>query len=414
MTVDGVRRRFLWLLWLRWLPIGLIAPLLVLFLVDRGLTLAQVGVVMAVYGITTAVFELPTGGLADTLGRRPVLLLSSLLGMAFIALALVLRGVVGLSVAAFVGGLSRALDSGPLEAWFVDTTRAIDPEAKLERGLSLGATLDGAALALGAIAGGFLPQLFDSQLAVSLVAALALLGVHFVAVAFLMTEHPQAAPGRLRLAFARIPQVVRAGTALTVRHRYLRRLMLGYVAIGIGISAIEVLWQPRFATLLGNAASETGFFGILLAVAFGASALGALGAPWLRRRFRGRIAQALTVAQGLMGVAVLALAASGALIAAAVGFVAVYLFNGLMTPYLRELLHEHVPADCRTTMVSVTSLSLQSGGFASALTLPAMAAVYGIPVAWAVGGSILALAALLYVGVPNRARTGIVLRESVT
>ena len=188
MTVDSVRRRFLLLLWLRWLPVGLIVPLLVLILVGRGLTLAQVGAVMAVYGITTAVFELPTGGLADTLGRRPVLLLSSLLGMVFIALVLAAPGVVGLSVAAFVGGLSRALGSGPLEAWFVDSTRDIDPGAQLARGLSLGCTLDGVALALGAIVGGFLPQLFGGHLDVSLVAALVLTGVHFIAVALLMTE----------------------------------------------------------------------------------------------------------------------------------------------------------------------------------------------------------------------------------
>jgi hypothetical protein len=85
-----------------------------------------------------------------------------------------------------------------------------------------------------------------------------------------------------------------------------------------------------------------------------------------------------------------------------------------MSPYLQELLHEHVPADRRATMVSVSSLSLQSGGFASALTLPAMAAVYGIPIAWVMGGAILGLAALLYVGVPNRATAPIVPRESVT
>jgi MFS family permease len=384
-----------------------------LVLVDRGLTLAQVGVVIAVYGITTAVLELPTGGLADTMGRRPVLLLSALLGMVFIALVLALDGIVGLSVAAFVGGVSRALGSGPLEAWFVDSTRAIDPDAKLERGLSLGGTLDGVALALGAIVGGFLPQLFGGRLAVSLVAALVFSGVYFGAVALLMTEDRQASPGRLRIAFARIPQVIRAGTALTVRHRYLRRLMLGYVAIGVGVSAIEVLWQPRFATLLVDAADKTGFFGILLAVACGASALGALSAPRFRRRFRGRISPALSAAQGLMGMALLALAVSGTLIAASAAFVVAFLFSGLISPYLQELLHEHVSADSRTTMVSVSSLSMQSGGFVSALTLPAMAAAYGIPVAWVVGGSILGLAALLYVGIPDRATAGVVLRESV-
>ena len=331
--------------------------------------------------------------------------------MVFIALVLAAPGVVGLSVAAFVGGLSRALGSGPLEAWFVDSTRDIDPGAQLARGLSLGCAVDGVALALGAIVGGFLPQLFGGHLDVSLVAALVLTGVHFIAVALLMTEKRQASPRRLRIAFMRIPQVVRAGPPRTFRHHYLRRLMLGYVAVGIGVSAIEVLWQPRFATLLGDGASRTGFFGILLAVAFGASAAGAFVAPAVRRRLRGRISPALTVSQGSRGGA-----HPGGLGGARRGvrsLCRLYLFNGLMSPYLQELVHEHVPAERRTTMVSVGSLGLQSVAFVSALTLPALAAVNGIPVAWVVGGSIVGLAALLYVGVPNRATADCPVGESV-
>ena len=40
-------------------------------------------------------------------------------------------------------GVYRALDSGPLEAWYVDATLAADPDAKLERGLSAGTTVLG-------------------------------------------------------------------------------------------------------------------------------------------------------------------------------------------------------------------------------------------------------------------------------
>ncbi len=250
MSAQTVLRRFLLLSGLRWLPVGIVAPLLVLVLVDRGLGLARVGVVMAVYGITTAVLELPTGGLADALGRRPVLLLSSFLAMVFIALVLLLRGLGGLCAAAFVGGLSRALDSGPLEAWFVDATRAADPAVGLDRGLSLSGTLDGVALAVGAIAGGFLPQFFSGRLATPLFAALTFHGVHFVAVASLMAERldtSRVVLARVSTAFRQIPEVVRAGTASALRSTCLRKLLLGALALGFGISAVEVLWQPRFA-----------------------------------------------------------------------------------------------------------------------------------------------------------------------
>jgi MFS family permease len=413
VTVDTVRHRYVWLQALRWLPIGFLAPLLVLFLVDRSLTLAQVGPVLAVYGITTAVLELPTGGLADTIGRRPVLLMSAVLNIVFLSMFLTMDGLIGLSIAAFIGGVSRALDSGPLEAWFVDTTRAIDPEADLERGLSLAGTLDGVALAVGAIAGGFLPQALGGRLDVSFIAALIFSVVHLGAVAIFMSEPRPRSQGMLRAAFDEVPRVMAAGAALAVRDGIVRRFVVAYLALGVAMSALEVLWQPRFADLLGDAARNTGFFGVLLAVAFGAAGLGASLAPAFRRRLGAQIAPALTAGQAVMGATTLLLAAAGAVVPATIAFVAVYFCNGLIHPYLAELLHEHVPADRRTTMVSVRSLSLQSGGFAGNLTLPALAAAYGIPLAWVIGGVLLGVSSLLYVGIPDRPAVEAATSESV-
>lgn len=73
----SVRRRLLVLLALRWLPTGLMIPVLVLLLLERGLSLAQLGLAFAAQGFMVLVLELPTGGFADTLGRRRVLLLAS-------------------------------------------------------------------------------------------------------------------------------------------------------------------------------------------------------------------------------------------------------------------------------------------------------------------------------------------------
>ncbi|MDF2733224.1 MAG: major facilitator superfamily 1, partial [Desertimonas sp.] len=48
-------------------------PVLVLLLRDRGLTIGQIGVVVAAQGFVVMLFELPTGALADVHGRRIVL-----------------------------------------------------------------------------------------------------------------------------------------------------------------------------------------------------------------------------------------------------------------------------------------------------------------------------------------------------
>jgi len=88
---TGLRRAFVLLTALRWLPVGFTTPLLVLLPLSRGLTLGQVGITIACGAATAALLELPTGGLADAVGRRPVLGASSLLGLAVFASMLVAR-----------------------------------------------------------------------------------------------------------------------------------------------------------------------------------------------------------------------------------------------------------------------------------------------------------------------------------
>src|SRR3712207_7579714 len=55
---------------LRWLPVGFQAPITVLLAQSRGLSLAEIGLLFTVHGLVVVALELPTGGLADVLGRR--------------------------------------------------------------------------------------------------------------------------------------------------------------------------------------------------------------------------------------------------------------------------------------------------------------------------------------------------------
>ena len=83
MTLDqrSADRRFLVLTALRWLPVGLLAPIFVLIPLSRGLSLTEIGLVFAIQGLVVLALELPTGGLSDALGRRPVLLLASVVAI---------------------------------------------------------------------------------------------------------------------------------------------------------------------------------------------------------------------------------------------------------------------------------------------------------------------------------------------
>ena len=127
------RRRYLVLIALRWLPTGLLIPISVLLMLSRGLSLTEIGLVYSVQGFVVLALELPDRravGLARSpagadpreprraaVARRRS---SSPQTLPMFVLAMVLQGVF------------RALDSGPLEAWYVDATLAADPDARIE------------------------------------------------------------------------------------------------------------------------------------------------------------------------------------------------------------------------------------------------------------------------------------------
>jgi MFS family permease len=219
-TLDAAqaRRRYLLLLALRWLPTGLLMPVLTVIGLDRGLTLAQVGLTAAVQGLVVAVLELPTGGLADTWGRRPVLLLAGLVGTASLAVFAVADSVALFVLAWGLQGVFRALDSGPLEAWFVDTALAADPDLDLGRALGRGGTVLGVAIAAGALASGLLVALAGDPTA----AVLAALAVHVLGVAGLaLLPEPRRPRGSALRAVAAVPGAVRDGLRLVAGSRAL-------------------------------------------------------------------------------------------------------------------------------------------------------------------------------------------------
>src|SRR4051794_25592071 len=147
-TLDArsVRRRYLGLIGLRWLPTGLLIPVVVLLAQFRGLSLTEIGFVFSLQGLVVLALELPTGGLSDALGRRPTLLIASAVGLAALGLLTVADSVALFAASTILMGVYRALDSGPLEAWFVDSALAADPATEIEKGLSAGGMVSSIAI----------------------------------------------------------------------------------------------------------------------------------------------------------------------------------------------------------------------------------------------------------------------------
>ena len=395
----GAQRRFLLLRGLRWLPTGLLIPVLVLLLLDRGLSLAQIGLVTAAQGFVVMLLELPTGALADALGRRRVLMAAVSAEIAAVALLVVADNLPALFVVFALQGVYRALDSGPLDAWYVDTAQAADPDADIERGLAHGGVVLGLAISAGSLAGGGLVALGPlggiDALVLPLLASLALELVHLTAVALLMTEARPVRPVAARGALRSTPTVIRDAIGLVRGSTVLVALVAVEFLWGFGMVAFETFTPARLTDVLNDADRAAAPLGPANAAAWLISAAGALAAPALAARLgAARTGAILRVVQGLTVVGI-------ALAAGPIGVLAAYLVtmavHGAANPVHQGMLHRAVTGpSTRATVISANSLTAQTGGAIGGIALGALADTTTLTTATLAGAAVLAVAAPLY------------------
>ncbi len=367
-------RRLAVLTAMRWFPVGLVVPVLVLLLGARGLPLNQVGQVMAVYGIVTLLLELPTGGLADSWGRRPVVVLAALVNAVGLALLAFVSQVPLILAGAAILGAARALSSGPVESWFVDVMHE-SGQYQVESGLAKGQIAESLALGAGSVIGGLLPGFFVA-LSTSGPGFIAL-SVPFATAAVMMVAFAVTAAILLSGESARETASV-AGTVIeaarrSTRQAPVRRVMIVALCLGVMLAGIELLAPNTFATLLGGTTQASGLYGVLTAIAFVAGAAGAAISTRLPGRRQWVALTAHVLAAGFVMLVAVPLVG-----VAAVSFLAFYMMIGLQGPVMAGLLHDRVDARVRSTMMSVESVALQAGAVLASLVVGALAAGAGL------------------------------------
>jgi MFS transporter, DHA1 family, tetracycline resistance protein len=392
--------RFLFLLGLRWFPVGLLIPVLVLLPLERGLTIAQVGAAAAVQGIVVLVLELPTGGLADSIGRRPVLMIATSINLVSAGLLVVADSMPLFVLVYLLQGFYRALDSGPLEAWYVDSALAADPKADIETGLSRSGVVLGLSISGAALAGGGLVALGPwtlgswriSALTVPVIVSFVLVVAGLVAIAVLMKEDRIAKRGVSWM--GDVPRAIGGALKLVRRNRVIAALIAVELFWGFGMVTFEQLTPVRLSEVLGGADKAAALMGPVGAAAWAASAAGAALVPLLVRLIGPQWAGfTMRIAQG-------AAIAGMALIAGPAGIIVAYLccytVHGASNPVHVGLLHRQVDGPWRASLLSLNSMVGQPGFAIGAVLLTAIAASAGTPAAILTGAVVLAVAAPLY------------------
>jgi len=390
-TPRTIQRTYLVLMLGNTLAASLIWGINTIFLLDAGLSNLEAFAANAFFTAGMVLFEVPTGIVADTVGRRA----SYLLGTVTLAVSTLLYVLLWQIKAPFwawalvsiVLGLGFTFFSGAVEAWLVDALTATGYTGDMEPVFGRGQMVGGAAMLTGSVAGGFIAA--QTSLGAPFVLRGAILAAMFV-VAFVLMHDVGFTPEKGGNPLAEMRKIAAASIEYGWRVPAVKWLMVESLFTGgVGIYGFYAL-QPYLLELYGDPHAYS-IAGLSAAIVAGAQILGGMAAPRIRRLFRRRTSALLvtaalsTIAISLVGVVdsfwpVIGLTVVWGLLFAATMPIRQAYMNGL------------IPSRQRATILSFDSLMSSSGGVWAQPALGRAADVWGYAQSYLLAGAISALA----------------------
>lgn len=152
----------------------LFMPIVVLFYQENGLEMQDVFVLKAVYSVAIVMLEIPSGYLADVLGRKRTLIIGTALGFAGFGIYSLSFGFWGFLLAEMTMGIGQSLISGADSAMLYDTLKAMNQKDKYLKLEGRMVSMGNFAEATAGILGGMLAEIslrtpFYAQTAVALI-----------------------------------------------------------------------------------------------------------------------------------------------------------------------------------------------------------------------------------------------------
>jgi len=387
-----IQRTYLTLLLGNTLAASFIWGINTLFLLDAGLNNLEAFAANAFFTAGMVIFEIPTGVVADTWGRR----VSYLLGTVTLAGATLLYYFMwqlkapfwSWAVVSILLGLGFTFFSGAVEAWLVDALRYARYQGTLESVLGRGQMISGVAMLGGSVLGGVIAQ--ATSLGVPFLLRVAVLLVMF-AVAFRLMKDLGFTPVPAKHPLHATREVLSESVEYGLKKPPVRYLMLAApFTAGVGVYAFYAL-QPYLLELYGdpNAYTVAGLAAALLA---GMQIIGGYLAPRFRSLFHKRTTL-LIVSAVVSSVILLLLGLTNAFWVALVLVSLWGLIFAADMPIRQAYLNDMIPSKQRATVLSFDSLMGSSGGVVIQPILGRVADVYSYGTSFVVSSAFQIVAA---------------------
>ncbi len=353
-----------------------------------GLNPLQLVLVGTMLELSAAIFEIPTGLVADIYGRR----LSVIIGTVFIGLGFIIEGSFPVWGMVLLGqavwGFGWTFISGALDAWIADEVGPERAGVAYLRGSQV-------AQAAGLIA--ILPSVLLANVALRLPIVLG--GALFVGLAgfmflFMPEEGFRPTPPEERQTWRQMRATLGEGMALVRMRPILLTLLLVELFVGAHSEGLDRLWTPFLLneiTLPGvGAFGPVIWFGLIRAVN---GVLGIVATEAVRRRLnladQRLISRALLLFYGVVGVGTVAFAFSSSVALALAVFWLVSTARAVAGPVYMAWLNQHTESEVRATVLSTAALANEVGQIGGGPAIGLIGTLGSIRAALAAGGLLL-------------------------
>jgi len=343
-------------------------PIIVLFFQEHGLTLTEVMILQSIYSFSVALFEIPSGFIADIFGRKRTIVLSTIFTFIGFLVFSFFGGFYAFAIAQVLVGIGGSLMSGSDSAIIYDTlleTNSKTTYTKIEgRSYAIGnfseafAGILGGFLAVGSI---YMPIYVQTSIL-----------FFSIPIAFTLIEPKMHKENKLDQSFKAVLEVVRFAM---VDNQKLKWLIIYSSAMGVATLSMAWFAQPFFKSINIPLA----YFGILWAVLNFSAGITSFNAHQLDKKDNNyKILFYLSLA---MPISFLFLGYNSSVFGL-IFILLIYLLRGIVTPILRNAINENTTSNKRSTVLSVRSLMIRISFAISAPILGYIADNYSLAISF--------------------------------
>jgi MFS family permease len=221
-----------------------------IFLIKSGLSLFQLGLINFIFMISIMILEVPTGAIADILGRKRSVLISAIFAFVGFILYPLSRNIYNFALAEILIAFSSTFIYGAFEAWMVKTSQKQGFRGKVDLVFSQSNIWSKIAGITGGLIGAYLAVI---DIAVPFyVGAFLCLILFFFLLIFMVDDSKPIIGLKIKEAIGSLKKVTVEATKYSLNHKVLLWVVLGDALMLMCFQPLNMYWGPRFNVMLSD------------------------------------------------------------------------------------------------------------------------------------------------------------------